>query len=172
MHRWTLTTIARLFISGWVPFKTNGRLRSSDSGRSIREVAEDVQHEFGGLRIRHKDGALTFLSTLFNECHPDHPDAVAVATILATAAKDLHRELTPIGILDGVDEDWVVIDQHLQVYFLTNRGGEWDLDLFAVSFAMAIEFFCGGASGSELQDSKKGLSSCECHHSYRYASSL
>lgn len=122
---WRWGTWGRLVLAGWRPGRDVWDSLKLPAGFTAFPEAQRVLAEFGGLKFTKPYGSATLDPSVGEE----------ISEEIHAYEKKLGRALYPVGIIDGGDTLYLLLDESGLVYTLTYR-----LEPFASSFNQAIKY--------------------------------
>jgi len=131
-HNWDQSTRDLLVLSGWYPNRDVWDKLEIPPQPSVFPEAKRILSEFGNLVLEHRqdDARVDLRPTLAHDVLDD----------LRAYSQLVGSPLFPLGVADGCDYMYLIVDERGYVYTLTDQ-----LEPFSSSFDKAIAYLVRGA---------------------------
>lgn len=139
---WHWATWFKLLLAGWRPNRNVWHQVSLPKSFSVFPSAKEAIAEFGNLKFQESSELV----------HLDPSEGERVAEEISRYERKVGCSLYPIGILDGGDTIYLLIDETGIVYTLSDG-----LRPFALTFHRAIEYLVSHRAGVDPALEKVGL---------------
>lgn len=131
---WRWTTWWKLVLAGWRPNRNAWRQLTLPRSFAVFPMAKAALAEFGNLKFQSPSETVDLDPSIGDE----------IAAEIKRYEEKVGRPFYPVGIIDGGDTAYVLIDAEGIVYALTDQ-----LEPFALTFDRAIEYLVHHRGGRD-----------------------